>query len=167
MPVKRSVQRKEMKAAPKVTPARAWKRQPPTYLRTLPSGNTALLRRVTLVEIATSGHLPEPLSALIGEVIEATLARQDVSSPEWAEKWKARTADLDLATMQKLIDDVTPLLFVEPRIVTDREPDYDAGEIALDDVSLDDRSDAFVSAFGEVGLLVDFFQKPAGGLPPA
>jgi len=156
-----------MKAAPKVTPARQWRRQPPTYLRTLPSGNTALLRRVTLIEIATSGHLPEPLSALVGEVIEATLARQDVNSPEWAEKWQARTADLDLATMQKLIDDVTPLLFVEPVVVVGRDPDYDAGEIALDDVGLEDRSDAFVSAFGEVGLLVDFFPEPAGGLQPA
>jgi hypothetical protein len=165
MPVKRSVQKREAKAAPKITPARQWKRQPQTYLRTLPSGNTALLRRVSLVEIATTGKLPEPLSALIGEVIEATLAKQDVGSAEWQEKWQAKTASLDYATMLKLIDDVVPLVFVEPRIVIGREPDYDAGEIALGDVDPDDRGDAFVAAFGEVGLLVDFFQKPAGGVP--
>ena len=61
MPVKRSVKAKQQ-AAPKVTPANQWRKQPHTGLVTLPSGNTARLRKVTLVEIATTGKLPEPLS---------------------------------------------------------------------------------------------------------
>ena len=72
-----------------------------------------------------------------------------------------------MAALLKMAKDVAPVLFAKPRVVVDHEPDYDADEISIDDVIPEDLLAALTSALKEVGLLVDFFQEPAGGLPPA
>jgi hypothetical protein len=163
MPVKKSVQLRA-KSALKVTPAAKWKRGPAGELVAMPSGNVARLQRVSLEQIAMTGALPDSLSALINEVIQATIQKRDITSAQWEQEWAKRAEEkVDFAQMVRMIDQVAPLVFLEPKIVA--QPDYEAGEIALDDVEYPDRQFAFTWAMGEVGLLVNFFPESPGGVP--
>ena len=149
----------------KVTPAQKWRRGPAGELVTMPSGNVARLQKVSLEHIAATGSLPDSLSGLISEVIAATTAGRDINAPDWEKEWREKaTQELNFAEMVRLIDRVVPLVFLEPKVVA-TDPDYEAGQIALEDLEYPDRQFAFVWAMEGVGLLVNFFQKPAGGVP--
>lgn len=109
-------------AAP--TPARAWSQ---AQLYRLPGcGHVARLRRPSPTAlIARAGDMPNPV---LSRDLLATLASDEVPS------------DLDeqIAAFRRnarVYVEIAALAFVEPQLVLDREPDYEAGEIAPEDLT--------------------------------
>jgi hypothetical protein len=138
-----------------VTAPRAWVSKRRGELVELPSGNVARLRKVEIFEIVATGSIPDSLSALISEVIAATEKGTTPDDQKLQEEFAQTVTVEELAQM---VARVVPLVFAEPRLVAEpRQPDYDAGELALEDVDWDDRLFAFNWAMGEVGIVADFF----------
>jgi len=146
-----------------VTSPRAWRSKRRGEPVQLPSGNVARLRRVELYEIAATGSIPDSLSALVGEVVAAT---ETGTTPDDEALRADVSRKVSLEDLAQMVARVVPLVFAEPRVVVaPRQPDYDAGEIALEDVDWDDRLFAFNWAMAEVGLVADFFGTAEGSTP--
>jgi len=113
-------------AKTEATPASVWKRQARDgELYRLPgSGNVVRLRRPGLSAMAAKvGHIPNPLSREVLRLMSGaeTQPSEDAKIEGFE---KSARAYIELAA----------LCFVEPKIVMDRAPNYDAGEIGPDDV---------------------------------
>lgn len=116
--------------APKtVTPASAWKRQSQDgELYLLPgSGNIARLRRPSLTAMAVeAGHLPNPLAA---EIMDLLTQRSDPLAQPTPEEQIESFKQNGRAFIK-----IAQLCFVDPPLVLDRAPNYEAGEIGPGDV---------------------------------
>lgn len=105
-------------AAP--TPARSWTT---IGLYTLPgSGNVAKLKKVTLIALAAAGAIPNDILQLIALDTPAERLSQEAQLAQYRKNAKAFVA-------------IAERCLVEPRLVTDRAPDYDAGEIGPEDLA--------------------------------
>jgi hypothetical protein len=103
----------------KPTPAREWGK---AQAYQLPSGNIARLKRPAVLALARNGHNPVSNAVLL-ELYDRK--DQPKTPDEKLEQIKANS--------QKYLE-VLALTFVEPRLVIDREPNYDNGEIGPQDV---------------------------------
>lgn len=109
-----------------ITSAATWRRQAREgELYRLPgSGNVVRLRRPGLTALAANvGHIPNPLAREVLRLMSAA--------------GEPQTEDDRIESFQKSARayvEVAALCFVEPRIVLDGEPNYEAGEIAASDV---------------------------------
>lgn len=110
------------------TPAAAFRR---SGLYILPgSGHVVRLRWPGVYALAAAGTLPNPLlDALAGNTVS--------SDPEQRRVNFRRNAEAYLVAAE--------LCLVEPRLVRDRAPDYDAGEIGPDDLGIEDLDFIFFS----------------------
>jgi hypothetical protein len=112
--------------APQVTSAADWKARSEGEIKTLPSGATIRIKRPSLFALARSGHVPNPLAM---EVVKWFA----VTSPE-----KERTDAEKIADYREnavVYVNIAAASVTTPKIVTDRTPNYDAGEIAPEDLS--------------------------------
>ena len=121
---------------PTLTPAAEWKKRGLGELKTLPSGATVCVKRPSLFAMARAGHVPNPLlEQVLPHLVEN---EQDgaaaMDDPELT--IEQRTARYrENATIYTAI---AAIAVAEPRIILDRAPDYDAGEIAPEDLSVSD-----------------------------
>jgi hypothetical protein len=142
------------------TPASAWRRQAQEgELYTLPgSGNVARLRRPSLMALLSgAGHVPNPLS----DAVLRFMAVADDAKTE-AQKLEAYQRNV------RVFVEIAKLCMVEPRLAIGRPPDYDAGEIAPDD--LHDRDLLFIYydvCQGPARALTEFRIQPDDGRPAA
>jgi hypothetical protein len=101
------------------TPARAWGA---VHTYQLPSGNVARLKRPAVLALAAKGHNP------VSQAVMLELYDRKAQPATDVEKLAQITAN-----SQKYLE-VLALAFVEPKLVIDRDPDYDAGEIGPHDL---------------------------------
>lgn len=116
------------------TPATEWRKQSTDgELYRLPgSGHVARLRRPSLMALATRpGVIPNPL----GDAVLRFLA----TTPD--AKTDAQQIDA-YRTNARAFEEIAALCLVEPHLILDRTPNYDAGEIGTDDLS--DRDYSFI-----------------------
>lgn len=108
-----------------VTPASAWKRK--TEVVQLPSGAVAELKKPSVISLALrGGRLPESLSAIVFDSLNGR-KRQDT------ENWKPENP----GEIADLMDVICTGAFVNPAIV--EQPDYEAGQISIEDVQEEDK----------------------------
>jgi hypothetical protein len=111
-----------------VTTAADWKARSAGEIKVLPSGASIRIRRPSLFALSRSGHVPNPLAV---EVIKwFAIDAPDSASPEDVTKQYRENAAAYVGVAQASV--------TEPRIVTDKAPDYDKGEIAPEDLSTAD-----------------------------
>ena len=111
-----------------VTTAGEWKARSAGEIKTLPSGATIRIRRPSLFALSRSGHVPNPLAI---EVIKwFAVDAPDSTSPEDTAKQYRENAAAYVG--------VAAASVTAPKIVTDKAPDYDKGEIAPEDLSTAD-----------------------------
>ena len=92
----------------------------------LPSGNVARLRKLSLLGFMRKGKIPDPLSAVINEMVAGK---------------RREAADLDtFSDFADLLDLICREAFVEPKIVDDPQED---GEISIEDIDFQDRMAVF------------------------
>lgn len=116
-------------AEPTVTSAAEWKKRAAGEPQTLPSGPTVRLRRASVLALA-SQHAPNPfLRPVLTFYADVAQNLADIDQMEPPERLKAH-AEIYLG--------VAYADLVEPRLVLDREPDYDAGEIGAHDLTRED-----------------------------
>lgn len=134
----------------KITSASTW-REPREkgYVITLPSGNVARIRPVALDVMIRDGTLPDLLSPIAAKSL-------------WTETTTDEIGNVgELATgMAELFGYVCRASFIEPRIADDVE-DLGEGEIALEDVSFDDKAFVFQLAIQPAQILHRFCEKQA------
>lgn len=127
-------------AAPlQASPASAFRaRHSAGQLVELPSGLVARLRMAPIVAtVARLGYVPNPLSE--------DVLRELVVPPPADESEAQQVAGYQ--RYQKTQVELAALKLVEPRLVLDRAPDYDAGEIGVCDLS--DQDIRFVAGWVE------------------
>jgi hypothetical protein len=136
----------------KVTPANQW-REPREkgYLVTLPSGNVARMRPVALDVMILDGTLPDLLSPIAAKTLWTETDIEEIGN----------IGEL-AAGMAELFGHVCRASFLEPRIA-DVE-DLGEGEIALDDVSFDDKAFVFQLAIQPAQVLRKFCEQQAAGV---
>ena len=117
-----------------VTPAKQWKS---SVIVTLPSGNTAEIRALDIGAFIAYGKIPDTLTALVADIAEG----RDVST---GKSTVENTRDLML-----FYDLICVHTFVQPRVVVG-EANYDAGEISVMDLGMEDKQ-----------FVLGFFNKPA------
>lgn len=113
---------------PTITPASTWKARATGEINELPSGAMVRIRRPSILALARTGNIPNPLAVavirhLVVDEAETITADQQVKSYQ------------DNAMVYASIAAVS---LTEPRIILDRIPDYDSGEIAPEDLSTTD-----------------------------
>lgn len=110
-----------------VTSASAWRAaaQEGELYRLPGSGHIARLRRVSFYALALAGAKVNPLA-------ESILKRMRGKAENEKDSPSRRAAAL--AESAEAMHAAAALVFVEPRVVIDRAPDYDAGEIAASDL---------------------------------
>ncbi len=155
MTKKRTTKRR---VALRVTPGRAW-RQPREegYVGRLPSGNVARLRPVDLPTLLASGQIPDILTPLAAAMM--------FEGPEAVGKQPGDPVKLKQQTVQMIefYNAVCRASFVEPRIVESPQAD---DEIAIEDISLEDRGFVFEIATKGVRALKFFRDQPLPSLGP-
>ena len=114
---------------PKVTPASDWQKRAKGEIKQLPSGVSIRVARPSLFALARSGHIPNPLAA---EVIKYFAISDD--QPPKDEADHIRQYQENAAAYVN----IAAATVTEPKIVTALAPDYDAGEIAPEDLSTAD-----------------------------
>lgn len=134
-----------------VTSGTEWRRaREKGELVELPSGKVARLRPISLLSLMKRGRIPDPLSAVISEMIGGKTKK-----------------GIDLETFQgfaELLELVCREAFVEPKIVD--EPGAD-DEIGAMDVGFDDQLFVFNHAQGEIQLMRPFRSERAGDVEAA
>lgn len=134
----------------KITAASKW-REPREkgFVVTLPSGHVARIRPVALDVMIQDGSLPDLLSPIAAKAL-------------WTETNVEEIANVaEMATgMSELFGVVCKATFIEPRVVNDME-DLDDDEIALADVSFDDKSFVFQLAIQPAQILHKFCEQQA------
>lgn len=137
-------------AKKRVTSARVW-REPREkgFVVTLPSGNVARMRPVALDVMIQDGTLPDLLSPIAAKAL-------------WTETEVEKIGEIgELAVgMAELFGQVCKSAFLEPCIVDDVE-DLGDGEIALADVSFDDKAFVFQLAIQPAQILRKFCEQQA------
>lgn len=119
-------------------------------------GTTGLRVRICTVDIATMlvlGEIPDFLSPIAAKTLWI----------EQSEEVLGNNSDLAKEVM-RLIDYVVPLALLEPRVVVDREPDYDANEISLKNIPFADRYAIFSLAIQPTEVLRQFRDQQAQNL---
>lgn len=111
----------------KVTPASEWKRN--AQMVTLPSGNVAEIRVVGMISLILSDE-----SGDVPDLITAQLIAQLSGKPAQSQIVVDKS---ELPRMGGFIKRIAVASMVNPRIA--ENPDYDAGEIAYDDLSDEDK----------------------------
>lgn len=110
--------------AQRATPAAAWRAG---ELIQLPgSGYTARLRKPSLRALLHAGKVPSALVDSVYRLVQGLIATPEQTPEQQREKFFADSAAFVYVASQ---------CFVEPRLVIDRPPDYEQGEIGPDDVS--------------------------------
>lgn len=107
-----------------ITPATTWGK--PARYR-LPSGHVALLKRVSLIALAGAGSIPNPLAT---DALRL-LAVDDPDPSKLTEAQQIKAYQRNAAAFVH----VAQRVLVEPKLITDREPDYEAGEIGPGDLA--------------------------------
>jgi len=140
-----------------ITPASQWKRHSERVR--LPSGLVAELQRPSTVDtILTDGNLPDGLAQVM---LDAFVTGGNT-------QWKVSAQDLP--AVADLVNTLCRAAFVNPRIAPEgTAPNYDAGEIALDDVLDIDR--LFIlswatNAGGQAPAASRFPAQQVAGVPP-
>lgn len=127
-------------ASSTATSARDWYHQSRVTV-TLPSGMRATLRTPSVQLAVRLGYIPDSLTPLVASVIENGQVHVHFNN---------------MADIQRYVELTSALVasaFVEPHVVLDREPNPDANEISIDDISDDDMQ-----------FVVQFINAPAGAL---
>jgi hypothetical protein len=109
-----------------ITPASAWKARATGEIVELPSGATVRIRRPSLFALARTGNIPNPLAAAVIRYLAVTDETEIVTPDQQARSYQEN------ATVYASIAAVS---LTEPRVILDRIPDYDGGEIAPEDLS--------------------------------
>lgn len=136
----------EEERIPQVTTGREWRKQREEgELETLPSGNVARLRKLSLSSLLKRGKIPDPLSGMV--------QRMMTGQKEVADTWEA------FQGMLGLLEFICREAFLEPRIVDEPQAD---DEISMEDVDFDDRLYVLDKVQKEITLLTPFRPKPAG-----
>lgn len=112
-----------------VTPAGDWKKRAEGEIKPLPSGVSVRIRRPSLFALARSGHIPNPLA----EEVVKWFAITDDKKPE-----NEAAAIRQYQENAAVYVNIAAASVTEPKIIADRAPDYDAGEIAPEDLSTAD-----------------------------
>lgn len=145
-----------------ITSAASWKDRASQGMPvTLPSGNTARLRRtLDLPDLLSKGKIPNPLAPVIQDMLQQQKASIQIAGNE--------NADVLMAQMMELVDSQIPRIFVEPRVEV-RPDDWDdeaQGEwepsddaITLSDIDIEDRMHAFAFAQGGPADAATFRQE--------
>jgi hypothetical protein len=123
------------------TSASAWRRDDEPRPVTLPSGNVALLRRPSLLQMMKRGEIPNPL-------MEAALELLDGQPTK------------DLGGMAEMIEFLALSCFVEPKVVPDEEAQN--GDLPLSALSDADKLHAAVWAQGRTAELAPFREERTG-----
>lgn len=134
----------------KTTSAKEW-REPREkgFIVTLPSGNVARIRPVALDVMIQDGTLPDLLSPLAAKSLWTETEIEDIGNVA------------ELATgMADLFGYVCRASLLDPRIADDAE-DLGDGEIALADVSFDDKASIFQLAIQSAQVLRKFCEQQA------
>lgn len=114
------------------TTARQWKQTAQDgELYVLPgSGHIARLRRPSLTALAAeAGEIPNPLSIEVMRFLAHADEIGGLTRPTEAQLIVAYEKNA------RAFVEIAALAFVEPKLILDRDPDYDAGEIAPSDVA--------------------------------
>lgn len=133
------------------TPAAAWRDTFRDVLVRLPgSGFVARIRRPSLTSLlATQNGVPNPIS---DHVVRLMASRMPVDDAARVAQFRANTRGML---------EVAALCFVSPRLILDREPNYDADEIGPQDVPDLDISWLYVSWVEGEGIdLLPFLVRP-------
>lgn len=112
-----------------ITPASEWKARATGEIVTLPSGTVVRVRRPSLFALARTGSIPNPLAAAVVRFFAVTDETPTTSEQDQIKNYQANA---DAYT------GIAAATVTEPRIIVDRAPDYDAGEIAPEDLSTAD-----------------------------
>lgn len=117
------------KQATQTTPASAWRKV--NELITLPSGKVAELKKPNAISmIIEDGSVPDSLIGIVAGNINGR--PQTTAAPEYNRG--------DISGILNLAETICRAAFVSPVIVEDgKQPDYDAGEISIEDVDENDR----------------------------
>lgn len=121
---------------PAHTPATDWKRR--EELVTLPSGKQALLRAPNVINmIMGDGAMPD---FLVKQMTDALTGNNEESTPAEGEDENLDIGVDDFRALIGIADAVTRAAMVQPRLCAEGEtPNYDSGEISLDDIDFPDR----------------------------
>jgi len=126
-----AVQQQSVADTVTVTPAKEWaaKTTGDGFKYRLPgSGNVTKLRRPSLMALAARGtSIPNPLSA---EVLRYVTDRGDVLNERTDEERNEIYVKNAIAFVH-----IAVLCFVEPKLVADRAPNYEKGEIGPENIS--------------------------------
>lgn len=147
------------KAPPTPTPAAIWRERAQGAIKTLPSSAVVRVRRPSLFALARIGHVPNPLL----EAILPHLVEPSVDEPTTYEQRLQRYRE-NASTYAHL----AALVLAEPRVLLEGAPDYDAGEIAVEDLTTSDLIWIYNYVVNEVELAlggaedVDTFSQPDG-----
>lgn len=139
----------------KITSASAW-REPREkgYAVTLPSGNVACIRPVALDVMIQSGVLPDLLSPIAAKALWSEIDTDEI----------AKTAEL-ASGMAGLFSVVCRAAFIIPTI-GDNVENLSDGEIAIDDVSFDDKAFVFQLAIQPAQVLRKFCEQQGRDVEP-
>lgn len=145
----------------KPSPASEWRKRA-TDILTLPSGLVMEARRpdvAALILNTSDGSIPTGMRNMV--------ARQLSGANNGRGAWQPEDIN-DLAGVVAFKNMVVKTCFVAPVIVEGREPDYDAGEIAFDDVNQTDREFIFDWASPpEVAVAQRFPEQQVPDVPAA
>lgn len=112
-----------------ITTAADWKARSAGEIKTLPSGATIRIRRPSLFALARSGHVPNPLAVEVVKWFAVDAPDKEPTDVEKIAQYRENAA---------VYVNIAAASVVQPKIVADRAPDYDAGEIAPEDLSTAD-----------------------------
>lgn len=117
-----------------VTPAKEWRR---TLEVKLPSGYTAEIRALDVGAFVRLGRIPDTITPIVEALVKGS------ENPLAADTLES------IMRMAEFLNAVCMASFVNPKVV-DREPDYERGEISVDDLTWDDKQ-----------MIMMFFNQPA------
>ncbi len=127
-----------------------WRRQSEGELFTLPSGNTARLRRVHVLDLVKLGRVPDALTGLVAQMI-------DTKNPSIQVTLK------DLERYVEVINLVCIAAFAEPKVAA--QPSEDA--LGVEELTFLDRSAVFEWCHVETRRLEPFRAKPGRAVAAA
>lgn len=111
------------------TPAAIWRQRAQGEIKTLPSGAAVRVRRPSLFALARVGHVPNPLlQAILPHLVEPS-TDEPATLEARIERYRENAATYT---------HIAALVLAEPRVVLEGDPDYDAGEIAPEDLTTTD-----------------------------
>jgi hypothetical protein len=131
------------------TPASEWRKpREEGYLVELPSGRMARLGQVDLSSLLLKGDIPDFLTPTVSELLFGTVTEEQFNEDFSPEQMLARGKGY-----LEFINAICKASFIEPRIANGSPGE---GEIAIEDVPLDDRSFVFSIAIHGVEVLRSF-----------